>query len=92
MYELSHSEFEPWWVPGATHLDIVINHPTEYFSKYSDFFAFCEKKYGKCECILHSEGNQKSASECILHSESDKMEEGVIEKIHNDQVKENPSM
>lgn len=44
LYDLSHSEFQPWWVEGGSHLDIVMNHTEEYYQKYKEFFEFCDKK------------------------------------------------
>lgn len=44
LYTISKSKFDPWWVEGAGHLDIIANHEDEYLQRMRDFFAFCEQK------------------------------------------------
>lgn len=44
LYDISHSEFEPWWVKDSGHSDIFANHPEEYVERWNNFFTFCENK------------------------------------------------
>ena len=46
LYELSKSDYEPWWVEGAKHMDIVDLFEEEYFDRLNAFFAYCDEKNG----------------------------------------------
>lgn len=42
LYNVTKSKFEPWWVEGAGHVDIIQLHREEYIERMRSFFTFCE--------------------------------------------------
>ena len=44
LYEISKSEYEPWWVEGAKHMDIVDLYEEEYFKRLNAFLDYCDEK------------------------------------------------
>lgn len=70
LYDLSHSEFQPWWVEGGSHLDIVMNHTEEYYQKYKEFFEFCDKKNKhECQDTNNNVKNLKPSEEIVQVNE-----------------------
>lgn len=44
LHEKGRQMYEPWWVEGAKHMNIVDLFEDEYCTRIKEFFTFCEER------------------------------------------------
>ena len=89
LYELSKSEYQPWWVEDSSHLDIVANHEKEYVKRIKEFFEFCEKK---CQDLHEQQEKEKNNANQVINQVEVEIPKIYPEKVTPKQdLPENPS-
>ena len=64
LYELSKSEYQPWWVEDSSHLNIVAKHEEEYVKRIKEFLEFCEKK---CQDLHEQQEKEKNNTNQVVN-------------------------
>ena len=64
LYEISKSEYQPWWVEDSSHLNIVANHEEEYVKRIKEFLEFCEKK---CQDLHDQQEKEKNNTNQVVN-------------------------